>query len=515
MFIIGGIADQLTKLIWPRVSEGFFTLLPNLASHPAYQLIFSTFISPFTTNEPILWAFLSVFLSLFGSGFYNVIILLTVVLNLLCGHLLFKKYKFGLVYTGIFTFSSYFWIHLGVHIALSQIWLIALFVFLLLKFDEEGYTKRNILKLILVLTLGSLISNYIGFFLFIFLSLHALFTRKNLRYYLIILFGAFFAVGVALAPFVKTAYFSSTDDLGVNRNITRSYEDFFHFSSRPWYFLIPPVKNPWLGEYSKNVLEKIDENNYFLADDYFAAEHQGNYFGSLLLFSTAIAFVYSLRSGDKKLKTTSIKFVAMAFVVSLLMLPPFFTISGNIFWTPGQLMYKFFPMFRVTSRLGIVLLLLSLLIVAGAINSMYERMESKRKLLRLFVVLLLVVTLFETYIPLKFEKAAQEPAVYEYMHDELDKESKFMVYPFSRTEQALFLLPSHQLHIMNLREFYSGEVPADESTEALETPSGVQTAKDFGVEYILVFKDTQETLENPGILNVIYEDSETLLYEIL
>jgi hypothetical protein len=428
---------------------------------------------------------------------------------------LFKKYKFGLVYTVIFTFSSYFWIHLGVHAALSQIWLIALFVFLLFRFDEEGWTKRNILKLTLVLTVSSLISNYIGFFLFIFLVLHALLTRKNLRYYLMILFGAIFAVGIVLAPFVKTAYFSSTDDLGVYRNVTRSYEDFFHFSSRPWYFLIPPVKNPWLGEYSKNVLEKINETNYFLADDYFEAEHQSNYFGLLLLVSTAIAFVYSIRSGDKKLKTTSIRLVAIAFVVSLLMFPPFFTISGNTFWTPGQLMYKFFPMFRVTSRLGIVLLLLSLLIVAGAINSMYERMESKRKLLRLFVVLLLGVTLFETYIPLKFEKVGQEPPVYEYMYNELDKESKFMVYPFSRTEQAFFLLPSHQLHIMNLREFYLGEVPADVGTEALATPLGIQTAKDLGVEYILEFKDAKEPLENPGILNIIYEDSETLLYEIL
>jgi len=493
-------------------------LLPSLANHFVYQSYFSYMLAPFVTSEPVLFSSLAVFLHLFGAGFYNFFLLVTMVLNLLVSYLLFKRYRFGLVYALIFTFSTYVWIHLGVHPALPQLWVIAFFVHLLFKFDDKGWTGKRVFLLTSVLFGSILISNYIGFFLLIFLSLHAVFTRGNLRHYLLIIFGSVIASAIILWPFVRIGYIAGSDyptDSISQIGVARPYEDFFHFSSRPWYFAIPPVKNPWLGGLSKEILRRINDTNYFLADDYFAAEHQGNYFGLLLLTSTAIAFIYALLGGDEKLKKVSTKFGVMFVIIGSLMFPPFFTVRGITFFTPGQLMYKFFPMFRSTSRLGILLLLLALLLVAGAVDSMYKRFTTQRKLVSIFIALLLIVTLFETYIPLKFESVGQAPPVYEYMRDSLDKESKFMVFPYDRVDSALFWLGTHQQHLMNPKHLYiEGFTPA-EFTENLKTSSGAEFANKLGVEYLLVFKDTLQVLEDTSKLEVLYEDSASILYKIL
>ena len=519
MLIIGGLGDQLSLLIWPQVTDGLFSLLPHLAGSGFYQNVFFHLAHPLSTNQPILWLFLSTLTFFFGTSFFNLFLLATMLANVALSHLLFKRYKFGLTYALIFSFSSYIWIQTGVHEELMQIWLVPLFIHLVLRYKEIGWSTKAYAALSAALLLAILISNYIGFFLLILFGLFALFDLKNLKSYVVVLFITLASSLLFLWPFVKLNYLDSSVPKGTSGYTARPLEDFVYFSSRPWYFFIPPVKNPWLGDFSKSVVSRIADTNYFLADDYFPAEHQGNYFGILFFLSVLASLIYTMRSRDKKLKREVFELVGIALIIYILMFPPFFTLLGKTIWTPSYLLYKTFPIFRVTSRLSVVLLPVLLLILAKVVDYIYEHTEAKRKLLKGFVIVLLFATLAETFIPVKVEYKTNLPAVYTYIGENLPLEAKFAVYPFEKMEDALFWLPVHQRHLMNPRTYYLGDMPTDEFTEMLPTAAGLGLAKEYGVEFIVVFKDAEPAevrfFEGSWLIEVVYEDDEAALFRVL
>src|SRR3989339_1549761 len=161
---IGGLDDQINLIVWSLISKPFFSFVNDIfSSSEALNATFLAYLRPLDSNEPLVWLFISMFASLVGYWSNNIFVLLTLILNLYFGYSFFKKFKYGIVFSLIFTFSSYFWLHLGKHPDLGFVWLLPIAA---KKLDGDfSYSMRDTLILALYAFLLSLISNYLGFFL--------------------------------------------------------------------------------------------------------------------------------------------------------------------------------------------------------------------------------------------------------------------------------------------------------------------------------------------------------------
>ena len=79
MIVVGNIEDQLSSLVWEKYSDLFLTN-SDLLNFEAYKAYFIEFLHPLTSNQPLLWTFLSYLLRL-GANSYNFFIVLTLVLS--------------------------------------------------------------------------------------------------------------------------------------------------------------------------------------------------------------------------------------------------------------------------------------------------------------------------------------------------------------------------------------------------------------------------------------------------
>ncbi|MEK7595143.1 MAG: hypothetical protein AAB443_00925 [Patescibacteria group bacterium] len=528
-FIIGGLDDQLILLVWANVSKLFFAF-NNKAFYDffLYKEVFWPLLKPFETNEPILWLVMSLCLSIFGINFYNFFLLFTLAAAFTASFYLFKEYKFGLLYSVVFTFSSYTWSHLGIHLGLSQIWLLPVFYKIFL--DALKLKSFQIKKFFIsgvILALIALTANYLAFF--ILLSLFAgvvlivilpskikLFPVSLLVKGTMVTFVVFVSISIAtLYPFIKANYF----DPALNGPkaqmmvIDRPLSDFFTFSTRPWYFFIPPPSNPILGGLGQRMISTIKSTNYFLADDYFEGEHAASFYGYSLYILFGTLFITLVKK--KKVPKESIFWLLQALVLFLIALPPFISLNGIKIYTPGFLLFKFFPMFRVSTRLGIFILFFCILALAELIKVYYPLVVRKR-LFVFCVFTAFIVSIIEVFVPVKIFKYEDPPDVYVYLKAKTDG-STFVVFPYSKTKEALFWLPVHQKFLLNPRGAFFKNFYSETFTKALNTNEGIFKLKDYNVRYLIVFKnskeaDLKEILTHPLLqLEAEFEDSYLLL----
>jgi hypothetical protein len=502
MYIIGGIDDQITSLVWGALSFSLFNFsIPSLSSWAPYQFIFLDYTHPWMSNQPIYWLFVSLFLSLTSINFYNVFVVGTLLLNLLFTRLLLKDLKYSYIYSFLFVFSTYTYLHIGIHQELLQLWPIMLFLYVLLK-DGNNQKLKNLLVLGLLLSLTLLISNYLGFFLLLFFSSYILlrffiFKDVLLKTLIIVAIVSITITTLSIFPYFESNYITGAD-IGSARSLHRPYEDFFTFSSRPWYYVTPAAKNPILGNIAKNTINKLENTNYFLAQNYFAGEHSASYFGLLFLLTTLVFATYIIRFANAPgpVKKQITLFLGIAFILFLFTMPPFFTVSGIKFYTPGQLVYELFPMFRVTARLSIIILLCLLIALAYSVDFLCTKSDKWAKFLRFYMPLLFIVTLLETFVPVKISKVESPPNIYTYMQAQTSEGSKFAVYPYPLTREAFFWLPVHQRLLINPREYRYGEFDSEKFTKNLNTIEGLQHLQELEADYLVVHKNIlQEDLE--------------------
>jgi len=146
------------------------------------------------------------------------------------------------------------------------------------------------------------------------------------------------------------------------------------------------------------------------------------------------------------------------------MMPPVFTIKEISMYTPGYLVLKFFSMFRVTSRMAIVLHLVLLTLLAKLVDV---------KKLKFPFVLIVLVTLMEVFIPLKI-KSYDVPDVYSRL-GEYPSQSRFLVYPYSKTTEAFYALPVHKQLQVNTRMVPIEGRNAEKFAESLVTEEGLMS----------------------------------------
>jgi hypothetical protein len=521
MIVLGGMDDQTSLLVWSTISKGIFSIGdPILGSYPVYKAIFSLFSSPFSTPQPLLWSLVSIGLSIFGYAFLNALFVFAVLLTLVFSYLLFKKSPYALLYGLVFTFSSYTWIHLGLHIDLIQIWFIPLFLYVLRRLEE----KRSLLgyiKLGVVLALVLPTSNYLWFMLCALYSFYILadilvnLSLKsvvfNIKRFLITLSISLLFVGIMI--FIpKGSSSASAIPLG-----GRPYEDFVTFSSRPWYHFVPSEKNPLLGSVATLLNNKIGEWDYFLADDYFSGEHLAAFYGySFLVYLAVSLFVY-FRKVKFGLNTKEVyKFLIMSAFLFLIMFPPFFTIRGLKIFMPAELLYKFFPMFRVTSRFSIMLLMSLLLAVYKMEGLVLKEIPRLKKIF----ILLFGLTLLEVFVPPKVVNYSDPPEEYTRLREVTSEGSVFAVYPYSQTQEALFWLSEHKRLLANPRSYRNRQTGyySKDFTDSLVTAEAKDALEELDVKYVMVFSDAKdedkEYFRSQTYLTPISWDSEVTIYEV-
>ncbi len=497
MFIIGPLEDQIPLLLW------HFMFKSPILLYPQYAQLFEGLQFPFANSQPVTSIFLSFFLSHFGTNSLTYLIVLTFIVNFVVTYLFFKQYKFPFFYTSVFVFSSYTWVHLGTHLILSQIWVIPTFFMFYKKFKDNPSYKSGVF-LGLLLTLIIFISNYLGLFLLITFLLLCVFDMRlqSIKVILVSLLTTVLLVVSTLSPYIKANYLTDSPPDAQRLVSTATFEDFFTFSSRPWYFIVPPVKNPILGGVSTKFLDLLRGQGNFLTDDYFKAEHQANYFG--LVFLTFFGFVVFKYKNKKELWGL----FAVAAVLVLLMMPPYFTVFGLKIYTPGYLMAQFLPVLRVTARISVILHFILLLILAKCLSE-----NPRLPKIRLLLSVVVIITLVETYIPIKFYNE-QPPQAYAYLSRYEEGTKEFLVYPYNRTNQALLWAPLHKQLLINPRGYKTVNFDSKEYTE------GLVFTKELKADFLLMFPDESSSevlnlVANDTHLKLAYQDSESILYEVV
>ncbi|MFA6981757.1 MAG: hypothetical protein WC243_01895 [Patescibacteria group bacterium] len=336
------------------------------------------------------------------------------------------------------------------------------------------------------------------------------------RYFLVLLFSGVL-ISAALYPYVRDNYLKADLTQTTQKTLRRPYEDFFSFSSRPWYYALPSVKNPWLGKYARGVLSKIEGTGYFLSDDYFHDEHAGSYFGSVLLVSMAISSGYVFRHAGKEKKKRALFYLLNITLLFLFTLPPFFTISGLKIFTPGYLMYRFFPMFRVTSRIAVVILLQLLILLAHNIDFVYEKLpKNGRKALIAIGICVALVTLMETFVPVRVLKIDHVPEVYSYLNKSTPEDAHFVVYPYGNVLEAVFWLPVHQRRLINIRDLSETNFDSEVFTNALNTEEGMMSLVEMNSQFLAVFGSCDaEIFAGSKNLKLVKQFTNSCVFQVL
>jgi len=567
-FILGGIEDQVGMVLLGEYPAYF---IGNLGAPFGYL-----FIKPWQLNEPLSSTILHLGVKVFPTIYFlNFVSMASIFLAFVFSYTLFKRMKvawfISLFLSATFSLSPYISMHIGTHPALLQIWLIPLFLQRILL--KKGVSFFNAVITGFILAIAVLISNYIGFFLILFMLCFFVSNMlcsicldgvrhfkdllcKDLRRYATILISfAIFAVPF-LFPYIKANYFSDTTAFSTSHSLNpqRTLEDFQNFSARPWYYVLPPLSHPILGEaVTRPVLEWMkDDWGYFLADDYFPKEHGGGYLGvaNLVIFALAIWFAFKqalwkIKGQRSKVKNESknskvyysgesLRLVLTVTITIVLLflftMPPFFTMSGHKIYTLGFVLYKFFPMFRVTARLGIVILM-CVLVVNGLFlqkllvqnqksNVKNQKLKSKFKII---IIIYTIFALFEFYVPISTFNTSKVPPVYEYL-SKVDKTVSFdftgltgkrgfyegpliiAEYPGGRSED-IFWITKHHKGFINPRMYKNEEYgfDSDNFTKKLITEEGLSNARKYGVSFVIFHKDRNPEIGSEGFFREFLE----------
>lgn len=501
--IIGGLDDQINLLIWAKISHQPFSIAsPQIAGSAIYKVLFGSFLSPLTADQPVLWLPVSFLSSVLGPNFYNLFLLFTILSSFLAALILFRKSPFRYFYAFVFTFSTFMWIHLGKHPALGMIWVFPIAILFLEDVVRSGYKLKSVLVAGLFLSISILTSQYFGYFLLIFTGFYFTFDflygkislAKLVSIGTILIGTVLIVAAIPLYPYFKANYLDKPEvaRLSASVQIQRPLSDFILFSSRPWFYILPSPKNPILGGESKILIDKITSSGYYYAHDYFTGEHDGSYFGFGLYFLLGLLIYISLRYKlfvlDSEAKYKVIKYLSLGLAMIVMSMPPIFTVSNITLYTPSYLLFRFFPMFRATSRISILVLLCLLVAISELLKTIRKNKPQVFSKLKYVVPVVLVAVLMETYVPLKIYNDSVVPEVYSFLGTK-EGPSRIAVYPYNQTQSSFYWLPVHKAEIVNTRFYRTPDFDSETFTNTLITENGISDAQKIKVNYLVVFKN--------------------------
>jgi hypothetical protein len=190
-------------------------------------------------------------------------------------------------------------------------------------------------------------------------------------------------------------------------------------------------------------------------------------------------------------------------------------------------------MFRVTQRLGVVILMCVLVVngiffteILGITQNSKLRIQNSTQNLKLkyakilvsfLLILYAIISLFEFYIPVKISNVSSVPPVYEFLSRIDDPEIIIATYPNQGAED-IFWITRHKKRLINPRAYKNPEFNFDANlfTKNLSTTEGLLEAKKLDVSYIVFYK-SQNNLDETFFNSNLYIEKDfgsTILYKL-
>lgn len=553
MIIFGFLEDQLTTISWFLNSS---VLLTNYIDYIPYNYTFYQFFFPLFTNQPITWTLLSALGRTQSIYLYNIYLFTILLISFYSSNILFKRFfpNISVFLAFIFVFSPYVYAHFGRHHELLNIYLYPILILLLLSTYKKITIKKSIM-FVACIVFSTLISNYIGFFLLLILLFYSfveffinlsifpvLKALKVLFYKLIVIASSILFLYISLFSYFNTNLFgagSSIIDLS-----GRPLEDFFYFTSRPWYYFLPSPENPWFGNLTIQAIDWLQNDwGYWLTTNYFPSEHTSSYLGIVNILFAFIGFIYVIKKvfefSTKEIRFFGIKFTLLrlkirkrgvksaymrtqeyylpvfilgivAFIMFIFSLPPYFTIALKKIYMPSYILWEYLPMFRALSRLGIFIFLVVLIYtgygyiaIVGYIKLYLSKIIKSRGSFRkytrfilsnwriftvVFFLPIFIVSLLEFYTVIYVTRITRAPEVYEYLGSTYG-DSKIVVYPYEKVPNSLLWLGTSTSKVYNASKYDTkgNIINSNIFTENLVNCTGATLASAEGVRFLVYY----------------------------
>jgi len=510
LFVLSKIYNLLTESFIQ--SYGFpFGYNPSLTllTEPIYFAIFfffSNFLDPIYTFN--IFNIITILFTFFISfKFYNYLL----------------KNKYISLALSIFTIiNPYMIYHIRSHPQLIQIWSVYLLFYYLVKYKLFIVFKaKNYIILGLLVSFNFLISNYLGFFSYI-LYFYLFLTHQvinlyyknyknilvSIKYFILSIAVSLAVLFIFLFPYFKNLYQQNNSinisDNSIQTPFNRPIEDFITFSSRPWYFIIPPVDNIFFGNISSSIINYLqNEWGNYLTKNYFKSEHSSLYLGIINIIISFFGLYYLYKNRINIQANTIILLSSIPFLI-FFTLPPIIVINNFSIYSISYIIWVFFPMFRVLSRLGIIIFILNLILVGFGYKYLFSTL--KKPFFYFMFSVLILITLSELYVPLKFTYVGNVPNSIKYLSDNLKENDAIATYPYDKTNYVFFWQRDHKKNVINPKGYYnvSNNFDSNEFTDKLITCNGIINSINLGMTHIINFDLTEKFFENQMFLTMVY-----------
>ncbi len=427
-----------------------------------------------------------------------------------------------------FLLSPYFAYHSKSHVELVYVGL-ALLVLDLFIFDYSVPSKKRALLggFLLAFTMG--VSNYLGYFTLLLLiplgTIKFLSTPRSSRgalLYSYVLLGISTAVfgALFLLPYFST--YLATFFPGLNSvapictpafgAIQRPLEDFFVFSSRPWYFFLPSPENPFIGTVASATVSFLQDSlHLWLASNYFPSEHSASFLGCFNLvlgLGGILIFIKHRMPLDKKTQFVFWSVLATLGFLIILMMPPFVTVRGYKLFFPSFVLFKLFPMFRVLARLGVFVLFFWLFFVGIALTYLQNNLNSFW--FKFILGLWFIGNALTMFVPLRFTYVGSPPQVFTYLASNSQPQDALAVYPFKMALSSTFWIRVYKRPLVNPRGVYVSAEGTRDLTASLATPKGLAYAQRLGTRYLVYFP----LADSSSVSTLPFFDTSPLLHRV-
>ena len=452
---------------------------------------------------------------------YNLYIVFIFLLNFIVSIYFFKFFLnssfVSVILSLLVTFSPYSLYQSQNHPVLMNIWIIYLFIIICFKLIEG---KGMLLFILSGLFFGSLtsISNYLGFFgllfSFIYLGINNILQiyliiqgttrdRSMLLKTFVLFISSLFTILLFNYRFVEVNLISRSE-VDTNYYLKRSIDDFFIFSSRPWYYLIPSIDNPFYGGYSYKILQLLETSwGNFLVKNYFKSEHSASFLGIFNIILAIFGFYYISKNKNNIKKFQQLLILGVvAIILIFFTMPPYLNLGWFTVYFPSYLIAEYFSMFRVLSRLGIFILIIQLIFTGyGYINLIEILRFYNVKTIYYYSVCLLIfsISLSEFFIPFKFTDTRQTPDAYSFLKDYSDPSYRLAVFPRGKYIESSFWSKDPKIDIVDLEKNHivnSKKILKDAFYNHVAfTCEGLEILRSYGVSHILYFYNLDQNSE--------------------
>lgn len=486
----------------------------------------------------------------------NVFVVLMLLLNVYFFYRLLRVFVedkvFSVFLALLFGIAPYTIYHSQNHITLVVVWVLIFGIERILK----SVTFKDYFLLGLYLAFATLMSNYYGYFLLIFLPIfmvvrYVLFkwTKNEINFkneffgFLISVITCVFVSGIVLIPYVRSNFLSlgerveigvmsevvggeeveivgdswklspelvdennnpiSTEIVAKNTTDTRrTLEEFFYFTLRPWYLFLPAPDNPFFGNLTNEAISFLQNDwGYWLTTNYFPREHVAGYLGwvNFVIGLFGIYYVYikfKKDKSDKKYLNAIILGITAIFLI-IITLPPYITISLQKIYTPSYILYLIFPMFRSLARIGIMVLAIQLIFTGFGYLWIKEKLQITKltKYKYLLFVPFFVISFMEFYMPPVITDVSTPPQIFTYIKNNTPNDSKIAIYPGKESARTIFWVKEYQRQFVNPSYYIAPKFgfDANDFTNNLYTCQGLLEARNLGVDYLIYTKPNNPT----------------------